>query len=123
MLKKLLLLLCLNVVLSAQLYGAEPTTAASNLAAGTITCKSVQLTWTSGNGSWRIVLMKEASAVNSAPVDKSSYLSNSVFGAGQEIGTGNFVVFNNITNNCTVTGLKPNTTYYVTVYEHDGVDP
>lgn len=123
MLKKLLLLLCLNVVLSAQLYGAEPTTAASNLAAGTITCKSVQLTWTSGNGSWRIVLMKEASAVNSAPVDKSSYLSNSVFGTGQEIGTGNFVVFNNITNNCTVTGLKPNTTYYVTVYEHDGVDP
>jgi hypothetical protein len=72
MLKKLLLLLCLNVVLSAQLFGAEPTTAASNLAAGTITCKTVQLTWTSGNGSWRIVLMKEGSAVNSAPVDKSS---------------------------------------------------
>ena len=123
MLKKLLLLLCLNVVLSAQLFGAEPTTAASNLAAGTITCKTVQLTWTSGNGSWRIVLMKEGSAVNSAPVDKSSYLSNSVFGTGQEIGTGNFVVFNNITNNCSVSGLKPNTTYYVTVYEHDGSDP
>ena len=123
MVKKLLLLLCLNVVLLARVYGAEPTTAASNLAAGTITCKSVQLTWTSGNGSWRIVLMKEASAVNATPSDNSSYLSNSVFTTGQEIGTGNFVVFNNITNNCTVTGLKPNTSYYVTVFEHDGAGP
>jgi len=123
MLRKLLLLLCLNAWCAVSVYGAEPTTAASNLAAGTITCKTVQLTWTSGNGSWRIVLMKEGSSVNATPSDNSSYLSNSVFGTGQEIGTGNFVVFNNITNNCTVTGLKPNTQYYVTVFEHDGAGP
>lgn len=123
MLRKLLLLLCLNAWCAVSVYGAEPTTPASNLAAGTITCKTVQLTWTSGNGAWRIVLMKEASAVNATPTDNISYLSNGAFGTGQEIGTGNFVVFNNITNNCTVTGLKPNTQYYVTVFEHDGAGP
>ena len=102
MFKKLWILVCLNALLAGAVYGAEPTTAASNLAAGTITCKTVQLTWTSGNGAWRIVLMKEASAVNATPTDNSSYLSNSVFGTGQELGTGNFVVFNNITNINTV---------------------
>lgn len=115
--------MCLNVLLTASVYGAEPTTAATNLTAGTITCKTVQLTWTSGNGSWRIVLMKEASAVNASPSDNTSYLSNSIFGTGQELGAGNFVVFNNITNNCTVTGLKANTTYHITVFEHDGAGP
>lgn len=104
-------------------WASEPTVPSSNLKVGTITCNSAQLTWTSGNGTWHIILLKEASAVNSSPSDKSNYLSNSNFGLGSELGSGNFVVFNNITNNCLITNLKTNTKYYATVFEHDGIDP
>lgn len=102
---------------------SEPTVASSNLKVGTITCNSAQLTWTSGNGTWHLILLKEASAVNSTPTDNSNYLSNANFGVGSELGSGNFVVFNNITNNGSITNLKTNTKYYATVFEHDGIGP
>ena len=123
MVKKILLILCVMFSISSQLKAAEPTQAATNLKAGTITCNSAQLTWTSGNGAWRLVLVKEASAVDANPVDGSSYSANANFGSGGQIGTGNFAVFNNITNSVIVTNLKVNTTYHVTVFEHDGTGP
>ena len=98
MAKNILLILCVMLGLSSQLKAAEPTQAATNLKAGTITCNSAQLTWTSGNGAWRLVLVKEASAVDAVPADGSSYSANANFGSGGQLGTGNFAVFNNITN-------------------------
>ena len=105
------------------LFAAEPTKSASNAAAGTITCNSAQITWTNGDGGWRIVVVKEASAVNGSPVDGNSYSAFANFGTGSQLGTGNYVCFNNITNNFTLTNLNNNTTYYVAVYEHDGIGP
>ena len=105
------------------LFAAEPTKSASNASAGTITCNSAQITWTNGDGGWRIVVVKEASAVNGSPVDGNSYSAFANFGTGSQLGTGNYVCFNNITNNFTLTNLKNNTTYYVAVFEHDGVGP
>ena len=87
MVKKILLILCVMFSVSSQLKAAEPTQAATNLKAGTITCNSAQLTWTSGNGAWRLVLVKEASAVDANPVDGSSYSANANFGSGGQIMT------------------------------------
>ena len=123
MVKKVLLILCVIFSLSIQLKAAEPTQGATNLKPGTITCNSAQLTWTSGNGAWRLVLVKEAAAVDAIPADGSSYSANASFGSGGQLGTGNFAVFNNITNSVIVTNLKVNTTYHVTVFEHDGTGP
>ena len=82
MVKKVLLILCVIFSLSIQLKAAEPTQAATNLKPGTITCNSAQLTWTSGNGAWRLVLVKEAAAVDATPADGSSYSANASFGSG-----------------------------------------
>jgi hypothetical protein len=96
-----------------------PTTQASAIAITSIQANQLTLTWTSGDGDNRIVLMKQASAVNAIPADATDYTANTVFGAGNQIGTGNFVVFNGSTNSVTVTGLDANTNYYAKVFEYN----
>ncbi len=101
-------------------FGAEPTTAPSNGRAGSIQCDKATISWTNGNGGWRMVVVKKGSPVDGLPVDGTSYTSFNTFTAGDEIGTGNYVCFNNITNNFELKGLQTKTRYYVAIIEHDG---
>ena len=78
------------------------------------------INWTSGGGTNRIVLVKAGSAVDSDPVDGTTYTPNTVFGSAQQIGTGNRVVYTGTGNSVAITGLSANTTYYVAVYEFNG---
>lgn len=109
--------------LFAGLKAAEPTIPASNLQFGNLTCLSVNLTFTRGNGSWRTILIKQGSAVDAVPLDGTKYTAFSTFGSGTQIGTGNYVIFDNISNSLTITGLQPGVTYHVAVFEHDGLAP
>ena len=93
--------------------------AASNIAFTNATATSVGISWTAGTGSGRIVVMKAATAVSANPVNGTNYTASTVFGSGQDLGGGNFVVFNGTTNTVTVTGLTAGTTYYVAVYEYN----
>lgn len=70
----------------------------------------------------KIVIAKQGSAVNSDPVNGSTYSADSVFGDGDELGTGNFVVFNGTSDSVIVTGLDPNTTYHFKALRYTG-DP
>lgn len=94
-----------------------PQVQAANVTASVITTNTLQLTWTNGSGNRRLVLMRQGSAVNAAPVDNGTYTANTAFGAGTQVGTGNYVVFNGTNNTVLVTGLTPNTTYHFVVYE------
>jgi hypothetical protein len=62
---------------------AAPTTQASNLTFSNIASTSMTLNWDSGNGTGRIVLAKEGSAVDQVPVDLTSYSADPDFTAGQ----------------------------------------
>ena len=93
-----------------------PTIQATNLVA-TPFQTSIKLAWTGGNGTNKIVIGREGSAVNALPTNGISYTANPIFGSGSEIGTGNFVVHTGTSNNVTVTGLKRDTLYYFDVYE------
>lgn len=109
-----------TVAVNGSGISAEPTLQATNLQFSSVTNNSMTLTWTNGDGSNRIVLGKELTAVNSNPVDGTSYTASTVFGTGTQIGTNNFVVFNGTTNTVTVTGLTSGTTYNFAVYEFNG---
>ncbi len=98
----------------------EPTVQASNLIITNITANSVTLTWTNGNGAKRIVLAHQGIPVNSAPQDSNTYLANSIYGLGSELGTGNYTVYSGSGNTVTVTGLNYSTAYYFKVYEFNG---
>lgn len=102
-----------------EVYGQEPTIQITNLSVSNISCNSALLQWTNGNGDRRIIIMKEASAVDQNPSDGSSYSTSPVFGSGEELGTGNYVVFIGPVSLVNVQGLKPNTTYHVKAYEYN----
>jgi hypothetical protein len=99
---------------------AQPTTQASGVTFTSVGSTSVTVNWTNGNGAGRIVLAKAGSAVNSDPVDGTSYTPNAAFGSGSQIGSGNFVVFSGSGSSVIVTNLSPNTTYHFAVYEFSG---
>lgn len=98
----------------------EPTVPATNISFPVVGSGTMTVNWTNGNGSKRLVLMKAGSAVDASPLDGVSYLPSTVFGAGTQIGSGNYSVFSNTGNSVAVTGLSPSTTYHVAVFEFNG---
>ncbi|NOZ47326.1 MAG: NDNF family protein, partial [Chlorobi bacterium] len=96
---------------------AEPTTQASSIVFSSVQETQMTLTWTNGDGNNRIVLAHSGSAVDSDPVDATTYTANSIFSSGDQIGTGNYVIYSGSSNTVTVTGLTGATTYYFKVYE------
>ena len=61
--------------------------------------------------------------MDAVPADGTKYTAFSAFGAGTQIGSGNYVAYDNIGNSFTLTGLQPGITYYLAVFEHDGLAP
>jgi hypothetical protein len=75
-----------------------------------------------GNGAKRLLLVKALSAVTTNPTDATTYTANSTIALGDQLGTGNWVVYNGTGtgNVVTVTGLSPNTTYHFRAIEYNG---
>ncbi len=96
-----------------------PTQAATTLSFSSIANTSMDVTWTNGNGSSRLVIAREGQAVADLPQDGTNYPANAAFGTtGTDLGSG-FVVYNGTSNWVTVTNLQPNTTYHFSVIEYD----
>ncbi len=111
-----------NILIFKNIAGtlSAPTTAAANVTTSGNFGTSVKINWTNGNGSRRLVLVKQGSAVNAAPSDNGGYTSNTQYTSGSQIGTGNYAVFSGVGSSVTVSGLSLNTTYHVKVIEMNG---
>lgn len=109
-----------QVAVTATVFATEPTTSATLVTFSNTTSIGTNISWTNGNGTNRLVVVRAGSAVNSTPVDGTTYTASTAFGSGSEIGTGNYVVYSGTSNTVTVTGLLPATTYHVAVYEFNG---
>jgi hypothetical protein len=99
---------------------AIPSTQASNVSFSNITLSGMTINFTAGDGANSIVVVKATSAVNSNPVNSTTYTANTTFGSGTQIGTGNFVVYAGTGNSVSITGLTAGTTYHVAVYAYNG---
>jgi len=110
--------LCL-LFASISVYGQEPTTQISNLNVSNITCNSALIQWSNGDGDRRIVIVREALPTNQNPVDGKNYFSSATYGNGEHLGNNNYVVFLGPISLINVTGLKNNTTYYVSAFEYN----
>ena len=104
---------------SKSLYNQlQPTIAASSFNITNVTSSQMDLSWTNGNGSKRIVVAtKNASVV--APNDFTDYAADAVFGLGSTTAANNFVVYNGNGSSVTVTGLTGGTGYHFAIFEYD----
>jgi thermitase len=103
-------------------FYTEPATQASGVNFTAVGLNSMTVSWTRGSGDGVIVLIHAGLPVDSDPLDGTytSYVPNTAFGSGTQIGTGNYVIYKGAGTNVTVTGLSSGTTYYVAVYEYAG---
>ncbi|EPR74785.1 hypothetical protein ADIWIN_0149 [Winogradskyella psychrotolerans RS-3] len=104
-----------------------PTTQASAYNTTSIGTTSATLNWTVGNGDNVLVLVKKETAVDTDPSNGVDYIENTVFGTGNVIGTGNYVVqsgpaTSSTTSSVSITGLEEATTYHVAVYEYNATN-
>lgn len=98
---------------------AQPLSPATNFSSGSTQGNGFRVSWTNGDGSRRIVVMKKNSAVTARPVDGVTYTASANFGAGTEIAPGEFVMYDGVNANVTVQNLEIATTYHVAVFEYN----
>lgn len=77
---------------------------------------AVTLSWTPGAGS-AFVVVREGST-SEKPEFSTTYNADAGFGAGDDLGNGNFVVYQGSGTSVTITGLSPETTYEFDLYSH-----
>ncbi len=99
---------------------AAPTVQATDLKWETVN-GAMRLNWTNGNGSARIVVMKDGGAVTD-PAGGSTYSADAAFGLGDQIGSsGTYVVYNGSAKGTVdVTNLQSGHDYYFKVLEYNG---
>lgn|GEM_PF-551511 len=96
-----------------------PKVNASDITFSNVTDNSIKLSWTKGNGEYRMVVAHADSMISAFPDDGTDYTGNAAFGAGTSLGSDNYVVYNGTENSVTVTGLTPGKTYYFRVLEYN----
>lgn len=99
-----------------------PTTQASNFSSSNLASTTMDISWTRGNGNKVIVLAHESASVDSDPSSGTAYTANASFGSGDQIGTGNYVVYNGTGTNVSVSNLSSGTDIYYALYEYNTAD-
>jgi hypothetical protein len=97
---------------------AAPTIPSSIPNISTITATTVYGSFQSGDGLYRLVVMKKGGEITAAPKDGVAYYPGYNFGFGTNLGDSTFAV--NEGNGISVIGLKQQTTYYYKVFEFNG---
>ena len=101
-------------------FALEPQIAASKISFSNIGNGSVDLSWTNGDGTSRLVLARKMGKAGTDEItDGTSYNDGGgVFGSGSLTGNKQFVVYNGNGNFATITGLESNKLYSFTVIEY-----
>ncbi|HNP18564.1 MAG TPA: BspA family leucine-rich repeat surface protein, partial [Fulvivirga sp.] len=97
-----------------------PSGQATNLTFTNESTTSMTVNWTNGDGANRIVVAREGNVVDFSPVDGQSYTADPDLTTSTDLGSGNFVVYNDAGSSVGVTGLNENTTYHFQVFEYNG---
>jgi len=94
-----------------------PSSQASGISFANVTQNGMDISWTNGNGAQRLVLAKAGGAVSGNPSNGSDYNASADFGSGDQIGSGNYVVYEGSGNSFNLSGLTPSTSYSIRIYE------
>ena len=95
-----------------------PTLQSATFSASGLADNSMTIAWTRGNGNAVLVVAKEGSPVDELPETITPYTANTAFGSGDQIGIGNYVIYNGQGNSVSLRSLKSGTAYYYAIYEY-----
>ncbi len=95
-----------------------PSVATSNITFSSPGTTSLQLNWTSGNGSARLILARESASPSATPTNGVTYTSNTDFSLAPTLGDSK-VVYNGNAASAVITGLTPGTNYFFTIIEYN----
>jgi len=99
-----------------------PNAQATTFSATNIGSSTMDVNWVRGTGDNVLVLARSGSAVNAGPSSGAAYTANTIFGSGDQIGTGNYVVYNGPGTSVSITGLSASTTYHYAIFEYNNMD-
>lgn len=105
---------------TAQDLSEEPITQASLITVSGVTDVSMRIRWTAGDGDGTIVVIQEGFPAAASPEDGTEYRASTLFGSGEELGTGSYVVFKGTETAVEITGLTPGTRYYLAAFAYAG---
>ena len=110
-----------NNPLNQTINDPAPTTQAMGLMFSKIYPFSAIASWTNGNGAKRAVFIKEGSSGSAIPLNNTTYIADTTFGNGDQIGTtGWYCVYNGIGSSVNLKGLQYTLTYRLMVCEYNG---
>ena len=102
----------------AETYGERPTVQVSNARFQQVGATSMNVKFNRGSGSARLVIAKKDGPVDAIPTDQTTYTANASFEDGQQLGSGNYVVYNGTGEEFQLTNLDPASTYHFAYYEY-----
>jgi len=100
----------------------EPDINASNIMLVHKTDTTATVRFTPGDGARRIIVIKALNTINDYPHDTQEYNADNIFGLGSNLGNNTFVVHKGSGDSVVIKGLNPETLYYVTVFEFNGIN-
>jgi len=74
--------------------------------------------WIRGNGTDVLVIARQGSAVSHSPVTGTTYTANTDFGVGDDLGSGNYIIYNGSGTSVTTTSLEAGTNYHFAIHEY-----
>lgn len=81
--------------------------------------QSLQIRWENGSGQKRLVLVKEDGPVDVVPADNTNYVANTYFGGGDELGNGNFAVYNGTGDQVIINNIQSGHAYHIAIFEYN----
>jgi gliding motility-associated-like protein len=105
-------------VTTIQVY---PTAPALQVKFTNTTNSGTTATWINGNGQKRAVFIRKGTDGAAIPLDNVTYTGNTIYQAGQQIGTTPwYCIYNGTASTTNIIGLLAGTAYRVTVVEYNG---
>ena len=99
---------------------SEPTVAPTALVMSDRTANTFNVSWTAGNGT-RTIVLASTSAITALPVDNTTYTANNDYSAAAAF-AGAKIVYNGDATNFELSGLNPETKYYLAAFTYNGTD-
>lgn len=109
--------------ISARAWGINicsgtPSAQASAISSTNLLANSLTLSWTNNSGDKALVIARSGSAVSTSPSGAYGTGVSNNFSMATDIGSGNKVVYNGVSNTVNITGLTANTTYHFAVFAY-----